>query len=33
MVQTPVLRGLVMGTLIGTAGAMVIGVVLGIPSR
>jgi polar amino acid transport system permease protein len=30
MVQTPVLRGLVMGTLIGTAGAMVIGVVLGI---
>ena len=30
MVQSPVLRGLVMGTLIGTAGAMVIGVVLGI---
>jgi polar amino acid transport system permease protein len=30
MVQSPVLRGLVMGTLVGTAGAMVIGVVLGI---
>ncbi len=30
MVQSPVLRGLVMGTLIGTAGAMLIGVVLGI---
>jgi polar amino acid transport system permease protein len=30
MVQSPVLRGLVMGTLVGTAGAMLIGVVLGI---
>jgi polar amino acid transport system permease protein len=30
MVQSPVLRGLVMGTLVGTAGAMVIGVVFGI---
>jgi polar amino acid transport system permease protein len=30
MVQSPVLRGLLMGTLIGTAGAMVIGVGLGI---
>ncbi len=30
MVQSPVLRGLMMGTLIGTAGAMVIGVSLGI---
>ena len=30
MFQSPVLRGLVMGTLLGTAGAMVIGVVFGI---
>jgi polar amino acid transport system permease protein len=30
MVQSPVLRGLVMGTLIGTAGSMLIGVVFGI---
>ncbi len=30
MVQSPVLRGLVMGTLVGTAGAMVIGVAFGI---
>ena len=30
MVQSPVLNGLVMGTLLGTAGAMVIGVFLGI---
>ncbi len=30
MVQSPVLRGLVMGTLLGTAGSMVIGVSLGI---
>jgi len=30
MVQAPVLRGLIMGTLVGTAGAMLIGVVLGI---
>ena len=30
MVQSPVLRGLVAGTLLGTAGSMVIGVTLGI---
>ena len=30
MVQSPVLNGLVMGTLLGTAGAMVIGVFIGI---
>ena len=30
MVQSPVLRGLVVGTLVGTAGSMVIGVTLGI---
>jgi polar amino acid transport system permease protein len=30
MIQTPVLRGLVMGTLLGTAGAMLIGVSVGI---
>jgi polar amino acid transport system permease protein len=30
MIQSPVLRGLVAGTLLGTAGAMVIGVTLGI---
>ena len=30
MIQSPVLRGLVLGTLVGTAGAMLIGVTLGI---
>lgn len=30
MIQSPVINGLVMGTLLGTAGAMVIGVVFGI---